>query len=271
MRSLIFFILSCTSFVWCEPKVVGIFGKDACPWSKELRSEVWESTSFQKLLTSAHIQIEERAASENERETPVLVLFSSQGEEIGRLGFLVISPEKYVALFKEMLTIHEQCQKIETLSLNELLHDYRKCQVLNMKTCEEKILQAGLALDAGTDFLLEQYAKVSKEHHKASQKLKMEIRARKPENVQVEWQLALLAFQNKLEKLKSESDIVKPLKKYLRRYGDQDRENRWRCHLVLAEFYKNKNITEKAKFHAQQAMADAPSELKQLIAPLGAQ
>ena len=271
MKALIFFILSCTSLLWCEPKVVGIFGKGGCPWSQELRREIWESPDFQGLLTSAHIKKEERPASVSEKETPLLILLSSQGEEIGRLGFLVISPEKYVSLFKEMITIYDRCQNIEKLSLNELLHDYRKCQVLNMKSCEEKILQAGIALDTGTDFLLEQYAKISKEHHKSAQKLKAEIRARKPDNVQVEWQLSLLAFQNKLEKMRNESDIVKPLKKYLRRYGDQDKENRWRCHLILAEFYKDKSISDKAKFHAQQAMADAPDELKQLIAPLGAQ
>lgn len=271
MKSLIFFILSSTSLLWSEPKVVGIFGGEACPWSKELRSQVWQSPSFQDLLTASAIKKEEQAPSENERETPILILYSSQGEEIGRLGFLVIPAEKYVTLFKEMVAIHELCQNIDKIPLSQLLQHYRKCQVLNMKTCEEKILQAGIALDTGTDFLLEQYAKVCKKHRKEARKIKEEIRARQPNNIQVEWQLALLSFQGKIEKKLSEQEIVKPINKYLRHYGDQDQENRWRCHLILAEFYKDKNIIDKARHHAQLAMVDAPDELKPMIAPLGVQ
>jgi hypothetical protein len=271
MKNLIFFILSGVSLLWSEPKVVGIFGGESCPWSQELRDDVWETPSFQDFLTAAHIKKEEQPASQNEPETPMLVLYSSQGEEIGRLGFLVIPSEKYVSLFQEMISIHELCQNVEKLTLSQLLQFYRKCQVLNMKGCEEKILTAGLTMDAGTDFLLEQYAKVSKKHYKQAQKIKAEIRTRRPNSVQIEWQLALLDFQSRIEKLREVDDIVKPLQKYLSLYGDQDKDNRWRCHLILAEFYKDKNLIDKAKFHAQLAMADAPDELKQMIAPLGVQ
>lgn len=266
MKQLILFILSGVSLLWSEPKVIGIFGD--CPWSQELREDVWETPSFQALLTAAGIQKEEKPA-QNEPETPILVLMSSQGEEIGRLGFLVIPTEKYVSLFQEMLSIHEL--NIDKLELSQLLYYYRKCQVLNMKVCEEKILTAGLSLDSGTDFLLEQYGKLSKKHPKQAKKVKAEIRARKPNSTEIEWQLALLSFQTRIEKLREADDIVKPLKSYLRQYGNQDKDNRWRCHLILAEFYKDKNIIEKAKIHAQLAIADAPDELKQMIAPLGVQ
>ncbi|HEY5236171.1 MAG TPA: hypothetical protein VIJ14_08340, partial [Rhabdochlamydiaceae bacterium] len=141
MKKLILFILSGVSLLWSEPKVIGIFGGESCPWSKELREDIWETPSFQELLTSAGIKKEEQAASQNEPETPMLVLMSSQGEEIGRLGFLVIPTEKYVSLFQEMLSIHELCQNIDQkndkLNLSQLLQFYRKCQVLNMKACEE--------------------------------------------------------------------------------------------------------------------------------------
>jgi hypothetical protein len=198
-----------------------------------------------------------------------MVLLSAQGEEVGRLGFLVIPPEKYVQLLKEMLAIHELCQNTDKLSVPQLLQFYRKCQVLNMKTCEEKIFEAGLAKDTGTDFLVEQYARVCKDHHRQAQKIKAEIRLRQPETSAVEWQLSLISFQAKTEKLEDPKEIVKPLEKYLRRYGSQDANNRWRCHLIMAEFYKEKNIMEKAHYHAEQAMLDAPEELKQMIAPLG--
>ncbi len=269
MKKLILFILSGMSLVWSEPKVVGIFGGDSCPWSKELRAQVWESSSFQTLLASAEIKKEEQAASQNEPETPLFILYSSQGQEIGRLGFLVIPAEKYVSLFKEMLSIHNYCQNINNLTVSQLLQFYRKCQVLNMKTCEDKILQAGIAQDTGTDFLLEKYAKVCKTQHRQAQKIKAEIRARKPNSSAIEWQLALLTFQGKIEKMEEINATAKPLTKYLRRYGDEDPENRWRCHLILAEFYKDKNMIEKARRHAEKAAIDAPQELRQMISHLG--
>lgn len=269
MKKLIFLVFCGMGLLYSEPKVVGIFGGEACPWSKQLRSEVWESPSFQELLTSAAIQKEEQPASKNEVETPILVLYSSGGEELGRLGFLIIPPEKYVSLFKEMLSIHQLCQNPAALNIGQLLQIYRKCQVLNMKACEEKILEAGVAQDPGVDFLLEHYAKVCTSHHRRAQKIKEEIRARKPDSSAIEWQLALINFQGKIEKKQSINDTVLPLTKYLRRYGDQDSDNRWRCHLILAEFYKDKNVMEKARFHAEKAIADAPDELKQMIAPLG--
>lgn len=268
MKHLILFIFCGLSLLWSEPKVVGIFGGENCPWSDQLRRDVWESSSFQALLASAEIVKEERTASK-EPETPLLILYSAKGEEVGRLGFLVIPPEKYVSLFKEMLAIHELCQNIDKLNVSQLLQFYRKCQVLNMKACEQKILKAGIAKDKGTDFLIEHYAKVCRDHPRQAQKIKAEIRARKPESSSVEWQLALVSFQSNIEKKKEVDQIVKPLKKYLRRYGDQDPDNRWRCHLILAEFYKDKSVMDKARLHADRAIADAPTELKQMIAPLG--
>lgn len=271
MKKLIFLIFCGCGLLWSEPKVVGIFGGEACPWSKQLREEVWESPAFEALLASAEIQKTETPASKNEVETPIFVLYSSQGEEIGRLGFLVIPMEKYVSLFKEMLTIHELCKNPGALNVGQLLQVYRKCQVLNMKTCEEKILEAGIAQDTGVEFLLEQYAKVYKVHPKKAHKIKAEIRLRQPNTPAIEWQLALVDFQGKIEKKQAINEIVKPLKKYLHRYGDQDSENRWRCHLILAEFYKDKSVMDKARFHAEKAIVDAPDELKQMIAPLGLQ
>ena len=271
MKKLIFLIFCGCGLLWSEPKVVGIFGGEACPWSKQLRQEVWESTTFKELLASASIQKVEQPASKNEVETPILVVYSSQGEEIGRLGFLVIPPEKYVSLFKEMIAIHQLCQNPTSLNIGQLLQVYRKCQVLNMKTCEEKILQVGIAQDPGVDFLLEQYAKVCKTHQRQAHKIKAEIRKRQPNSSMIEWQLALVTFQGKNEKKQGVNEVVKPLKKYLRRYGDQDVDNRWKCHLILAEFYKDKSVMDKARFHAEKAIVDAPDDLKQMIAPLGRQ
>ena len=248
--------------LWGEPTVIGVFGSENCPWSKELREEVWNSSTFRASLSAAQIEIQEETRSEP--ETPVFILMDNE-IEIGRLGFLMIPAEKYVSLLKEMVAIHEMCKNLNELNSSQLLQFYRKCRLLNMETCAAQLLERGLTVDTGTDFLIESYAKVVKDHPRRAQKIKTEIRKRAPDSPVIEWQLALLTFQAKNENGTHPLTAVVPLEKYLRRYETQDRENRWRCHLVLAEFFSEKNIQDKAQQHYAAAYQFAPDDMKEMI------
>ncbi|MGH2612505.1 MAG: hypothetical protein ACRDFB_05590, partial [Rhabdochlamydiaceae bacterium] len=269
MKTIIFCIVTFFGVLQSSPKVVAKFGQSQCPWSEQLKQEVWTSSIFQALLEDAGIEREEREASEKDENVPILILFTSSGEEIGSIGHLLISPEKYVDLLKEMLTIHTLCQSLTHLNIQQLLQLYRKSQVLHMISCSDKLLQEGLTKDAGVEFLIEHYAKIVKEHPRRAQKIKQEIRMRKPHDSATEWELALLSFQARREKMEEESKVVLPLKKFLRDYGSKDQDYVWRCHLVLAEFYRDKNRLDKAKHHAKLAADGAPSELKGMIIAIG--
>lgn len=268
MKWLIFFICFALPALWAGPRVVAIFGESSCPWSQPLQENIWESPLFQAVLEKSGIGREIRKASGTETETPVLILLSSKGSEIGRIGYLVVPPEKYGELFNEMLQIEEISHHFDQLAVDQLLILYRKCRLLNMHLCEEKILNAGLLLDPGVDFLIEKYTKICKDHPRKAHKVKEEIRSRRPDAPSVEWQLAVTTFRAHQDKGKDIKEIARPLEKYLRRYGHQDSDSRWRCHLILGEFYKEKNQVDKAQHHIQQAIVDAPPELKQLITPL---
>lgn len=262
MRQFITILICWTSVVFSAPTVIGVFGGENCPWSKQLRTEVWESSAFRAGLDASQVMVREERR--DEPQTPVLIL-EENGKEIGRLGFLMIPPEKYAALFKEMVSIHDLCRNLNKLSVPQLLLFYRKTQVLNMKACEMQILEQGLRIDQGTDFLLESYAKLCKKHPRRAQKIKTEIRKRSPDNAEVEWQLALISFQAKHESGADPNVAALPLEKYLKRWGDQYPENSWRCHLILAEFFKEKNVPEKAAQYLALAVAQAPADLEGLL------
>ncbi len=274
--TLIFCGIFCGTFfgtLQAGPKVVAKFGQPQCPWSEQFKQEVWSSSTFQALLEGAGIEREEQEASEKDENVPALVLFTESGEEIGSIGYLLISAEKYVDLLKEMMTIHTLCQSLTSLDVPQLLQLYRKSQVLQMTSCSNKLLQEGLAKDTGVDFLIEHYAHVLKEHPRRAQKIKQEIRSRKPNDRETEWELALLSFQARRQSLQDVSKIVLPLEKFLRSFGSSDPEHAqgyaWRCHLVLAEFYRNKNLFDKAKHYAKLAADGAPAELKGMIITIG--
>ena len=269
MKLLFFCIVTFFAVLQGNPKVVAKFGESACPWSQQLKQEVWDSSSFQALLEGAGIEREEKEPSKKDDTVPVLTLVTSSGEEIGSLGYLLISPEKYVDLLKEMLSIHTLCSSLENFNTQQLLQLYRKSQVLHMLSCEEKLLQEGLIKDAGVEFLIEHYAKVVKEHPRRALKIKKEIRQRKPHDAATEWDLALLSFQAKRDQMKDDSKIVLPLEKFLRHFASIDQDYTWRCHLVLAEFYRDKNRLDKAQHHAKLAAEGAPIELKGMIITIG--
>ena len=269
MKTLILGIVTFFGVLHASPQVVAKFGQPQCPWSEQLKAEVWNSSTFQALLEGAGIERVEKETSEKEESVPVFILFSSTGEEIGRVGYLLISPEKYVDLIKEMLSIHALCQTLESLNGPQLLQLYRKSHVLHMTKCEKLLLEEGLKKDPGVEFLIEYYATVVKEHPRKAQKIKREIRDRKPNDAATEWDLALLSFQARREKMKDETKIVLPLEKFLRDYGSKEGDYAWRCHLVLAEFYRDKNRRDKAQFHAKLAAEGAPAELKPMITDIG--
>src|SRR3990167_8847732 len=171
MKSIIFCILTLVCHLQGGPKVVAKFGQPECPWSEELKKEVWHSPTFNILLEAEGIEKDEVAPTTEDRNLPVFTLFSSEGDEIGSLGFLLITPENYVDLFKEMIVIHKLCFSKTELSTEQRLHFYRKAELLHMTACEEKLMQEGLAQDKGVDFLIEQYAKVVKDHPRRAHKI----------------------------------------------------------------------------------------------------
>ena len=255
MKTIIFCMLTCV--LQAGPVLVAKFGQPECPWSEQLKKEVWNSSTFNSLLEAEGIEKDEVAATPEDRDLPVFTLLTDEGDEMGSLGFLLISPDKYVDLFKEMIAIHQVCFSKAELTTEQRLHFYRKAQLLHMTACEEKLMSEGLQQDTGVDFLIEQYAKVVKEHPRRAHKIKQEIRQRMPEDAATEWALALISFQAK--------QIVQPLEKFLRDYG-MDQNYAWRCHLVLSEFYRENNQLEKSKHHAKHALDGAPIEIKGVIA-----
>ncbi len=269
MKTFLLCIVTFFSLLEASPKVIGKFGEAECPWSEQLKQEVWNTSTFQALLNGAGIEREELAPSEKDKIVPALTMVASTGEVIGSVGYLMISPEKYVDLLKEMLSIHTLCQSLTSFNTQQLLQLYRKAQVLNMTACTEKLLQEGLKKDTGVEFLIERYAQIVKAHPRAAQKVKDEIRSRKPDDCATEWDLALLSFQARRETMKEASKVVLPLEKFLQNYGTKEQEYAWRCHLVLAEFYRDKNRLDKAKYHAKLASEGAPVELKGMIITIG--
>jgi len=218
-------------------------------------------------LEGAGITREEAKAVASEEMLPVFILVSESGEEIGRLGFLLAPPEKYVDLIKEMLSIHAVCRSLADLNAVQLLSLYRKAEVLQMSAAEEKILKEGLKKDQGVDFLIAYYARARQGHARKARKIKQEIRLRKKGDIATEWELALISFQARKNQMVDSSKIVIPIKKFLRKFGAKSSDYAWKCHFILAEFYRGQKDIEKTDFHAKKALETAPEEFNKIFEP----
>jgi hypothetical protein len=261
MIRLLLCICLLTAALKADKTVVAIFGSEACPWSQELQEKVWGEETFQTLMQAKGFETKALPASGKEPETPILKLYL-QNKEIGYLGYLPIPPEKYVALFEEMVEIENLALHQSCLNCEQLLILYRKSCLYNMPA-QEKLLKAGLAVDKGESFLLEQYALLCKDHPRKAKKVKEEIRKRSSQNAPIEWRLATLVAEAKKERGEELAVYVKPLRKFLRTYSDP--EFAWRCHLLLSEYYFEQNQTQEGKFHEEKALKDAPAEIKAMI------
>ena len=255
MKAVILGTLLLFSQLQAGPKVVAKFGPQNCPWSEELKKEVWETSSFQALLQGAGLKREESIPTSVNESLPVLILISETGEEIGRLGFLPIPPEKYVDLLKEMLSVDTLSHALSSLDTTQLLHLYRKAQLLHMTKSEKAILREGLIKDSGVDFLLAKYATLVEAHPRKARSIKKEIRLRQEKTAPIEWELALLNFEAHKN--------PQTLQKFLKRF--EHSEYTWKCHFLLAEYYLGQREEEKGRFHVDEVRRLAPEEFKKLL------
>ncbi|MFS8563846.1 MAG: hypothetical protein LVR00_05835 [Rhabdochlamydiaceae bacterium] len=63
----------------------------------------------------------------------------------------------------------------------------------------------------------------------------------------------------------SPDQVIKPLTKYLKHFGEEDKENRWKVEMALTQYCFSKEERQKALEYARKALQDAPLEAQEEI------
>lgn len=262
MRELFLVVLLYSSFLVGGPVVTAHFGAADCPWSQQLREKVWDTPSFRTILENAAIQLQEGSLCESEEPCPALIVYHASGDKIGHLDSIMVGPEGAAQAIIDMVSLEASLRSsLAEVSSEALIHLYRKAQLFHMDLWAERLLDEGMGRGDSVAFWLEGYAQHIQAHPRRARKLKQQIRALWPDQVAVEWELALLAFRAHHQD--------RYLNKFLRRFGEKYPDYAWRCHVLLMQYYRDRQEFAKADKHAQQAWAGAPESLQHWVSPEG--
>ena len=270
MRKLLFFALLPLFLMGSSPTLMVFMRPDTCPWCGKFEEEILSKTAFQEsvqgkiiIQRSTSLELEDKF---NITEVPTLVLLSSEGEEITRLGYIPLSPEGfaehllkicagYIALKPEMENLNNlDSQKLQTL--------YQKLMAIPCDPWKARVLEAGLAKDAGVFFLLEKYASLKNNHSKKAHEIREQILER---DKGARLQIAVIDTEARFTNNQPISSVIKPLTRYIEKFGEQEKEHMWRAHLFLAQYLIRGEQFEEALKHATAALKLAPEMDKQQI------
>jgi protein disulfide-isomerase len=264
-----------------KPALLVFLTSEGCPWCDKLVTDILDQEEFREPISESFnlLKVYMSDASREEiskkyhiDQVPIFVLVDKEGQEITRVGYLPKTPKEMAAHLKGIILRAELLQeKIAQLApkampIEILRHYYTEAKTIGLKKTQDALLSIGLQVDPGTFFLMEQYKIYLGSERKKAKKLKEEIQAKDPDNHEgSHLQLAFLDFQLRQEEKMTVNQVVKPLTKYLKHFGQQDKENRWKVEMTLTQYFFSKEDKKQALEYARKALQDAPLEAQEEI------
>lgn len=273
-----------------KPILLSFIGLPWCPWSEKMDQEVLSRLAFIEPMRKNFILVRfnlleegnEHAAVRDQfeiRELPTLVLLDSNGAEITKVGYLPKTADEFVTHFQKLFTEYRELAEIihrEDLSYfncDELKGYYLKAKEHGFTDFRDKLYLAGLKVEQGLFFLLEQYSRYADKGRIASKEakaLRKKITARDPKNENgAHRSIALMEFQalatQRSKKQHSEKKVLEPLLTYVKKYGKEDQQHLWKIELMMTQFFFGRDNPKEALIHAKTALSKAPEVEKSHI------
>ena len=273
-----------------RPIVLLFTGSDWCQWSKKILNDVINTEDFEEAVgknfifakidfpeinTKSGACLEQNKGLKEEFEIdsfPTIVMTNQRGREITRMGYVEGCPERVASKLSGLLNDYqtlsndvENCD-FSKVAVEEVEELYNRAKILQCPYYLDKILEAGIQTDKGVFFPLEKYTSIVNEGLTDSDEamtLREAIIRRDPDNEQqTRLRLALLDFQSQDNDPES---AIKPLGSYIKNFGTADKDNLWRLHLVISEYFSLHGNSKEAKEHAEKSFTAAPEAEKSNI------
>lgn len=268
-----------------RPMLLLFTGSDWCSWSQKILTDVFKDKNFEKIVGThfiivhadfPEVNLKSAATLKQNQELkekygiqsfPTIVMLDSLGREITRVGYMSGDPEKFAIhltdLYVEYAKLHNEVShfNIAKASIDSVQTLYEKACDLRCPHYMNHLLNIGVEADQGVFFPLEKYTALVHEKKGKSQDakaLKAKIIQRDPDNKEgARLRLALLDFQANEDDAEA---AIEPLGQYIANFGGADKENVWRLHLIISEFFSEHGDEAKAKEYAEKSLSQAPKE-----------
>lgn len=277
-----------------KPLLLFFTGSDWCVWCKKLESESLSTRDFDQAAASHFIfvkidfpqkgsQSAQEAAQNKElqkqfdvRGFPTIVILDPQGRKIGVTGYRPGGGKSYASHLMKMVDEFSSYKSkmsrldMDTPSGAELKLLFKQARQFQQTGDIAKIIKAGKTSDRKDFFMIEEYRLLGKEGKNQSTEaasLKEQLLAGDPKNSHLtHYQIACIDFDALSDKLESGActpdAAVAPLTLYLKKFGAEDADNRWRIEMIISQVYLDKSDREKAILHAEKALQSAPESMK---------
>ena len=264
-----------------KPALLVFLSTEGCPWCDKLVVDILDQEAFKASISESfnllRVYVSDVGKQEMSKkyhidQVPIFVLVDKEGQEITRMGYLPKNPTEMAdhlkGVFVRAQVLQEKLVQIDpkAMPIEILRHYYAEAKTIGIKKLQEELLAIGLKLDSSTFFLLEQYKRCLGVEKKKAKKLKEEIQTRDSHNKEgSQLQLAFLDFQVRQEENMSLDQVIKPLTKYLKHFGEEDKDNRWKVEMAITQYCFSKENQQKALEYARKALQDAPLEAQEEI------
>ncbi|MBS0616138.1 MAG: hypothetical protein JSR58_06270 [Verrucomicrobia bacterium] len=264
MRVLVFFAL--LPFVlWAKNPTLMVFMRpETCPWCGKFEEEILSQKAFQQnvegkidITRSTTLEMEERYQI---TEVPSLILLSATGDEITRLSYLPLTPEAFADHLLKICALQVEIDQLTEKSADQLKELYNTVSLLSCEKWKAKVLECGIQKDTGIFFLLEKYAALKAVHSKKAHSIREQILQRQIRGAEL--QLAIIDAQERLNHNEPISSVIKPLKRYIDKFGEKEKNEVWRAHLFISQYLIRGEKWDEALKHAEMAHKMAPEAEK---------
>ncbi len=266
-----------------KPLLLAFLGSGWCPWSDKLAQEVIGKKEFTDSLGRDFVLLRINCSGDGaeplkERygveQCPCFILIDSSGEKIAQVEYLALDSGAYASHIKALLADFRLLKKaiseqnLETLSFFELKDLYKKATRLANDGLKNVVMQAGIKVDPGVEFLLEEYqtlVSAGRATSELAEQLKQKISTRDPDNtLGSQLKLAILEFE-RLIPFGKEEEALHPLFTYIQQFGGKDPKSLWQIEMMISQYFFGRNQMEKALKHAKASYEAAPQESKSQV------
>jgi protein disulfide-isomerase len=277
-----------------KPLILFFTGSDWCGYCHKLEKEVLNTPEFGELVGKQFVFVtidfpmykptpEENKVLQKKYDIkgyPTLVIFDSDGQKIGTIGYQLGGAKPYAEHLLKMVQEHSQYKKKVSAvdssqsSPQELKELYLKAKELGASTDAATLLARGLSSSDKGFFLMERFRAQAQEgliHTTQAQATKQEILSLDPYNkAHSQYELALIEFEAYSEEMSQEVGstemAVQPLLEYIEHYGSGDKENVWKLQMIISQAFLDKNKFQEALDFARASYETAPDPIKSEIA-----
>lgn len=281
-----------------KPIVLFFTGSDWCTWCIKLDDEALKTAEFADLAGDKFVFVKvdfplnrvqpADIVAQNKRLQKqfdvagfptIIILDPIQQKQIGSTGYRAGGGRQYAMYLLKMVDDHTAYkQKIENLDNNglsgsDLRQLYERASELRRDSDAAFIATVGVDSDQKHFFLLERYrilAEQGQSHSDAAIAIKQKLLSSDPYNSKLtHYNVAIIDFESSCRMVKdntSSEEAVASLEDYIQKFGDKDRDNRWRLQMLISQAYFESNHYAEALKYAQSSYQSAPPAAQQEIA-----